>query len=61
MGAFVNSDATFPGGPGGKRYRREEMTRRTRIARTPARDDATGVLLNTSIMITGFGATIGDL
>ena len=58
IGAFVNSDTTLPGGPGGGRYRREEITRKTRVVRnvsSPARstDDVSGVLLDTSMVVDG--------
>ena len=48
MGDFVNSAATFPGGPGSGRYRRKETKRRKQVVRTPARstDDVSGVLLD---------------
>jgi hypothetical protein len=51
IGAFVNSTATLPGGPGGGRYRREEIIKRTRVARIPARssDEVSGVLLDMMI------------
>ncbi len=41
----MNSAATLPGGPGGRRYRREEIKKR-RIAKTPVRtaDDVSEML-----------------
>jgi hypothetical protein len=36
MATFVNTPATFPDGPGGKRCRREKKSSKRRAARTPA-------------------------
>ena len=36
MATFVNSPATFPDGPGGKRYRREKRRSKRRAAMTAA-------------------------
>ena len=36
MGVFLNSPATFPGGPGGKLYRRRETKRRIIVSTASA-------------------------